>query len=332
MGMSDFVENQPEPSNFTEAAPSGKDASDSPPAGGEGGGESVSGAENSSPSPAEPNNSDSATTATPAAAPTTAATPTSATTANPVTSPNEILNSILSKIGDIDQQANFKMMIYGEPGSTKSSFSATAPNNLIADLEDGLISAKSSPHGIAPGVQKYPWSGFEDFTKLVVSFAQNPPELDRFKVLTIDTFSDLHKRALAEVTEREWRKRPSSNRYVPEVEHHSENNERMIRMIRALRDLNRDLIVVSHAKTVEPKNKPAKTYPDFSESLANKIMAMMDIVGYMTVKTIEGKPTPVLRVVTDGTIQCKTRVPLPAEIINPTYSQLRAAWEKTLMS
>lgn len=329
MGMSDFVENQPEPSGFTETSPSGEAVPDSPPAGGEGGGESVSGAENSSPSPS---NSDSATTAIQDAAPTTAVTATSATTANPVTSPNEILNSILGKIGNIDQQANFKMLIYGEPGSTKSSFSATAPNNLIADLEDGLISAKSSPNGIAPGVQKYPWSGFEDFTKLVVAFTQNPPELERFTTLTIDTFSDLHKRALAEVTEREWRKRPSSNRYVPEVEHHSENNERMIRMIRALRDLNRDLIIVSHAKTVEPKNKPAKTYPDFSESLANKIMAMMDIVGYMSVKTIEGKPTPVLRVITDGTIQCKTRVPLPAEIINPTYSQLRAAWEKTLTS
>lgn len=257
------------------------------------------------------------------------ATPVSTT---PVSTPppntDEILASLMGKIQPIGQNANFKIMIYGDPGSTKSSFTATAPNNLIVDLEDGLISAKSSPNGIADNVQAFPWQGFDALGALIGKFMEGAEPLKQFSVLSIDSFSELQKRALAEITEREWRKRPSANRFVAETEHHVENNERMMRMVRALRDLNRDLIITSHAKTVEPKGKPAKTYADFSESLSNKIMAMMDIVGYMSVKTIDGVPTPVLRVVTDGTIHCKTRVPLPAEILNPTYSGLRRAWEE----
>lgn len=242
---------------------------------------------------------------------------------------NSVLNGIMSKIQPIGQNANFKMLIYGDPGTTKSSFVAGAPNNLIVDLEDGLLSAKSSPVGIAEGVQAYPWNGFEDFTNLVMAFMQDPPELKPFQVLSIDSFSEMHKRALAEVTEREWMKRPSSNRFVPETEHHMENNERMIRMIRALRDLNRDLILTAHAKTVEPKNKLPKTYADFSESLSNKIMGMMDVVGYMVKREVEGKVVPVMIVVGDGTIHCKTRIPLPPEIVNPTYAGIKKIWEES---
>lgn len=243
---------------------------------------------------------------------------------------DDILNSLMGNIEEIGQSSTFKLMLYGDPGTTKSSLAATAPNNLIVDLEDGLISAKSSPHGIANNVKRFPWKGFDALSVLITKLLENPKELEWVEVLTIDSFSDLHKRALAEITEREWRKRPSSNRFVPETEHHQENNERIYRLLRTLRELNRDLIITAHSKTVEPKNKPPKTYSDFSESLNNKIMGLMDIVGHMSMKEVDGKMVPVMRVITDDIIQCKTRVPLPEEIINPTWPMLKAAWQKSL--
>ena len=263
--------------------------------------------------------------------------PSPATTDEPSIAPaitqpvvDNTINEILAKIGDdITSGAKMKMLIYGEPGSMKSSFTATAANNLVLDLEDGLISAKHSPHGVAHNVRPYPWQGFEDFAKLIGVLQNNPPELDWIDVLSIDTFSDLHKRALAEVTEREWRKRPSSNRFVAETEHHVENNERMLRMIRALRDLNRDLLIVTHSKTVEPKGKPSKTYADFSESLSNRIMGMMDIVGYAEKKVIDDEVSMVVKFTGDGSIHCKTRIPLPDEMINPTFSDIKKVWEES---
>lgn len=252
--------------------------------------------------------------------------------ATPVASqdPEEILNNILGKIGDkIGASSNLKIIIYGDPGSMKSSYVATAPNNLIVDLEDGLMSAKISPHGVADNVRPYPWDGFENFAKLIGALKMAPPQLDWVEVVSIDTFSELHKRGLAEITEREWRKRPSTNRYVPESDHHQENNERMLRVIRALKEMKRDLIITTHATTVEPKGKPSKTYPDFSEKLANKIEAMMDVVGYCEKKVIDNKLCMVMKVREDSGVHTKTRLNLPAEMINPTFADIKKVWEES---
>lgn len=250
-------------------------------------------------------------------------------------SQEDILNDIMGNIGEgIGHGSNLKILIYGDPGSMKSSLAATAPNNLVADLEDGLMAAKFAPHGIAENVRPYPWKGFENFANLIGTFLNNPPELDWVETFTIDTFSELHRRALAEITEREWRRRPGSvNRYVPETEHHMENNERMLRMIRALRDMNRNLILLTHGTTVEPKGKPSKTYPDFSEKLANKIEGMMDAVGYAEKRVIEfpegKKLCQVVKFQADEGIHCKTRIPLPAEMINPTMADILRVWEES---
>lgn len=242
---------------------------------------------------------------------------------------DDILKSLMANIHDIGAKENFKILIYGDPGTTKSSFAATAPNNLIVDLDDGLISAKSSPNGIAPNVRSFPWQTFDHLSALINKLRQRPAELDWVEVLTIDPFSEMHKRGLDEVLAREHAKAPRTfNRYKPDGDHHQENNNRMLAIIRALKDLDRDLIITAHAKTTEPKNQPAKTYPDFSESLANKIEGMMDIVGYMTRREIDGQMVPVLRVQSDGTVHAKTRVPLPVEIANPTFAQLRAEFDK----
>jgi hypothetical protein len=248
-------------------------------------------------------------------------------TPNPPTT-DDVLANILPKIGDIGAVGNFKMMIIGPPGQTKSSFIATAPDNLIFDFEDGLISAKGSPHGVADGTQAIPYTNFEEFGVLVAGLMNKDERLSKYKVFSIDTLSDLHKRFLQEVTERDWRRQPSRNRYVPETEQYTEVNERILRVVRALRDLPMDILITSHSKTVEPKNAQSATYADFSESLSNKVMAQMDIVGYLQFKNIDNKMVPVLRTVTDGVIRCKSRIPLPAEIINPTYSDIRSAWEE----
>lgn len=246
--------------------------------------------------------------------------------------PNAILQGIMGKIGDkIGSNAKCKILLYGDPGSMKSSLAATAPNNLVADLEDGLIAAKFSPHGVADSVRPYPWGGFEDFANLVGILAMGPEELAWVETFTIDSLSEVHRRALAEVTEREHRNRPGSvNKYVAETDHHQENNERILRMIRALRDMNRNLILIAHANTVEPKGKPAKTYPDFSEKLANKIEGMMDIVGYCEKKmTDDGKLVQVVRFKSDDGTHCKTRIPLPNEMVNPTMADILSVWEES---
>lgn len=254
---------------------------------------------------------------------------TSSVTATPVSgtvSADDILNSVLDKIGDIGTDNRLKLMIIGPPGQGKSSLLASAEDLLAYDFEDGLISAYGSPHGVGRGTQSIPYTNMNDFRTLVGAFINGDPRLAKYKAFGLDTLSDLHKRDLAEICDREWRRKPSFNRYVPETEQYTEVNERIVRVVRALRDLPIDIIITSHSKTVEPKSGPSKTYADFSESLSNKIMAMMDVVGYLQFKNIDKQMVPVLRVKTDGVIHCKSRTFMPDEIINPTYGEIKRLW------
>lgn len=254
------------------------------------------------------------------------------TVRSPVTTtdPAEALASVLGNIQDkIGTGANLKMMIFGEPGSFKSSFTATAPNQIAVDLEDGLISAKVSPHGVAENVRPYPWRGFDNFNLFVDVLTGDPEELNWVEVVGVDTFSEMHKRGLQELMEREHRKRPSINQFVPETEHHTENNERMLRTMRKLLDTRRNVIISTHSRTVEPKNKPAKTFADFSESLSNKLMGMMDVVGYCEKRIVDNKVVMVMRFQGDGTVHCKQRIGLSDELINPTYADILKVWEES---
>lgn len=237
-----------------------------------------------------------------------------------------ITNALLGSIQEIKPGAsNFKMLVYGDPGCTKSSFAAGAPHNLIVDFEKGLQSALHSPVGIGEGTVALPFKSVRQIEAIVQRYQANDPAFAKWNILTLDTISDLHKRALQEVTERKWANAPSMrNRFVPETEDYIEVNEMLTRLVRSLRDIEKDIIVLAHAKTVEPKNRPAKTYPDFSESLANKLEAMMDVVAYVQMQPDDqGNMMPVFQVKTAEGIHAKTRLDLPDMIANPTWVQFK---------
>ncbi len=247
------------------------------------------------------------------------------------------IDKLLSRMAPVGTKANFKILIYGPPGGTKSSF-LNIPNCLVYDQEGGLISIKSwckqSGQPVAENLQSIPFTSFAQADFLLDNLTNKIPELDFVKVFAIDTMNDFHRKALMnEVVAKAHRNAPTSvSRWVPQTEHHQENNEKMLDFVRRIRDLDRDVVLLAHSKTVEPKGKPAKTYPDFSESMANKIEAMMDLVGYMEMVEANGEHFPVMRVAADAGIHAKTRVPLPALIKNPTYAQLRKAWEDLVES
>lgn len=263
---------------------------------------------------------------------------TSAATQQAMNDYDAVTDALLNSIGDIGESSNLKMLIYGDPGTMKSSLLGTAPNNLIYDFEDGLIAAKTAVHHtgrpLAPNVKALPYKSMFQAEAIVKRLAAKDPAFAWVEVFSIDTVSSMHKRTIEMVTEREWAKRPSTrNKYKTETEEYAEVNEILTRYVRSLADLDRNLIILAHAQTVTPKNRPDKTYPDFSEKLANKLEAMMDIVGYMFKMEVDDgqggkKIVPVLRVNGDETIHCKSRIPLPDLIQDPTYEQLKFAWEQ----
>lgn len=246
---------------------------------------------------------------------------------------DEILAALISRISPVgDTRPNLKILIYSEAGAGKTTWAAGAPNNLIIDAEDGLASIRNHPELVKDSVQRYPYKSFEGTEKLIQYLHEGNPAFSSIETVTIDSLSELHKKGLAETTEREWKKNPlANNRYVAETEHHTENNEHIRRLVSSLKDLDRNLILISHARTVEPKGKPAKTYPDFSEKLANTIAGIVDIVAYIDIREIDGETKRVFRFHTDGSVMAKTRIGgLPEEAANVTWDSLWDAFQKHL--
>lgn len=241
---------------------------------------------------------------------------------------DEVLAKILAKITPLNEtKPNLKVLLYSLPDGGKTTFAATAPHNLVIDAEDGTTSLANNPELLGAGSKRMPYINFAVTERVIQYLNEKNPEFDWVETLTIDTLSELHKKGLAEVTEREFQKSPLlNNRYVAETEHHTENNEHIRRLVSSLKDLDRNLIILAHSKTVEQKGKPVKTYPDFSEKLANTLAAMMDIVIYLEKKEIDGKVQRVFHFHTDANTMTKSRIGgLPAAATDVTWEVL---WKK----
>lgn len=249
---------------------------------------------------------------------------------------DEVLAALEARISPVSmKQTRGKFFFYGPPGSGKTVLAAQAPKPLIVDVERGTLSINNHKDSIdTDNVAVLEYKSFRQLELLIKKLNEGAfPEIE---TVIIDSMSELHKRGLQEITEREWRNGNGRNkdgvkrnRYVPETEDHTENNEHIRRLTSSLRDLNRNLVVISHHRTKDGKDGGlAAIYPDFSEKLANTLMGIFDAIGYLSIERKNQQEVRTLRVRTDGKIACKTRLgALPDVIEDPTWDVL---WDAVL--
>lgn len=261
-----------------------------------------------------------------ASSPTVPETKIAATAAN---TSDALLDAILGNIKIIGEaKPPIKLMLYSLPGAGKTSLAGQIPNNLIIDTEHGRLTLDQNPDLVAENVKVFPFTSFDGIERTIKKFIEAPAALADIETITIDTLNNLHKRGLAAVTERAWAQNPvSNNKYVAETEHHTENNERVRQLVQDAVDTGRNIIIMAHSRTIEPKNQTARTFPDFSEKLANVIAGMVDVVGYMYMTEIDGENKRVIRFRPTESVTAKTRVKgLPDNMIDPTWDKILEVW------
>jgi phage nucleotide-binding protein len=250
------------------------------------------------------------------------ATPIEAASATPT---DQILQGLLGRISDSAISAKHaKVLLFGPSGTGKTVLGAGGPKSLVIDVEKGAVSLKNH---YAPGVVKVlEYKSFYQVEELVRYLNENHPAFADIETLVVDSGSELHKRGLAEITERKWRAEGANmgnqqRRYTAETEDHTENNEHIRRLTSALRDLNRNLVFIAHHRVVMNKDNTVRAViPDFSDKLANTLAGIFDVVGFLSVQEKDGVAKRYLRVRTDGVIAAKTRLDaLPTIIEEPTF-------------
>jgi phage nucleotide-binding protein len=246
--------------------------------------------------------------------------------AEPVSSEPEvdtILASLEARIGTAkNKNRHLKMLVIGDPGTGKTTYSATAPNNLIVDIEKGtavLVGGEYEDTSILE------YKSFFQLEMLIQKLAEG--HFPHIETVTIDSLSELSKRGLQELTEVKFANSGgTSNKYVPEVSEYTENNEHMRRIVSGLRDLERNLICISHVKeAVNKKTGVVQKRADFSEKLAGTMNGIFDVVGLLTFDAETGERRMQIQPTPEALV--KTRVTgLPAFVEDPKWDIFYSAY------
>lgn len=199
-------------------------------------------------------------------------------------------------------QPRIKALIYGAPGSGKTTFAATAARHpamgpvLLANIDKGALSIAS-----VPGIDAVDVTTIQDFEDLFWALAGNSEEFRGYKTVILDGLSDLQKIDMEEIAARALKKDPAKRESIDhrQIEDYGESISRLQRIARQYRDLaNRPenplhIIGTAWAKETYPKVDtrkvqkanlaPLSVTPDLSEKLARSIAGYMDFLWYMTV-------------------------------------------------
>lgn len=243
---------------------------------------------------------------------------------NPVavnTETDEILSKLMARIAPVaSAPKRRKVLVYGEPGTGKTVFAATAPNPLIVDIERGTTSLTNHPELSSTAVMEFRSVG--QLELLIAKLAEGA--LPEYETVVIDSFSELQKRDLDDILATAAKQDASRNKFLPTGPDYNINTEHMRRIASSLRDLDRNVIVTCHVKEEKDDSTGRLLVrPNLTPKLAGTMAGIFDVVGYMSVNGSGESATRTLQVHPTNRVTAKTRIGgLPAVIENPTFNTL----------
>jgi hypothetical protein len=241
--------------------------------------------------------------------------------------------------------ALLKLMLYGQPGTGKTFFGASASEvgkTLFLNVEGGMMSAKPSPNIMVFDVRNTPSQSAIAFLDQVLwaladrNLTENP-WIDGLKTIVLDSGSEYSAAALEWIVRNEVQNNPKrkgasvDNAWVDDYGRLTSTLKRQFRM---LKDLPYNVIVTALAKSKYPKladgspsDNPSETKPDFTDKVAESIMGYMDAVWYayrMPPGENEKEGKPVILTQPHGVVRAKTRgVAFPTKLdkvlVQPTF-------------
>lgn len=213
-----------------------------------------------------------------------------------------------------------RLVLYGDPGVGKTTLAATAPRPFFIDTDGGLISIAvegEAPVTFAP-------QGYKDVEGLYFWLRDRS---DEFDTVVIDSIDSLQRLLLDEIVD-QGRAKASGNsilEFVPEQAEYLANQRQIQRILHAMRQLDKHVIV-----TAAVRERSGKRVPDVSPGLLNYVQRWSSVTGELVVAAIEenDEPQRVLAVAPSPQRETKTRFrSLLPYIVAPTFPKLWAAIE-----
>lgn len=171
----------------------------------------------------------------------------------------------------VPEQHKVKALVYGKPGTGKTSFAATAPKPLFLSAEWGLLSiAKLKPDYVEI-------KSFHDLKEALVYLRTQKHD---YETVIIDSITEVNEIIKAEITARTGRA-IQKNDWV-------EVQEKIKQIIRGFRDLNMHCLFLALETIEKDEERMISINPALNGKAATDIAGFMDIVGYISLDKATG--------------------------------------------
>lgn len=225
----------------------------------------------------------------------------------------------LLNTADPQSKPSIVMMVYGEGGVGKTTFTSTAPNPILADCEGG--SKYFGLRGIAMDVAMIEkWSDMKEFLDLAKG--------TKYETVIIDPIGELMEKLKTFMIAQNDSKLVQKSG-DPTMAGWGWLKQTMRNYLKVLRDSGKHVILVAHLDEKMDEDRMIKR-PMIATKLSDEIVNMVDVVSYMTMVTREGETKRVLIVDPENDkYTAKDRTGQLGKYIEPDFSKIVKACQGT---
>lgn len=216
------------------------------------------------------------------------------------------------------------MLVYGQGGVGKTTFTSTAPKPLLADCENG--SKYFGLRGITMDIALIEnWNDIEQFYLHV----KNHPEYETVVVDPIGELMEKLKLHIQRSKEKKWVQYDGSLT----MSGWGEMKDRMRNFVKSIKDLGRHMILVAHVEEKDDEGKVIKR-PKIMTKISEDLIALVDIVGMMEVirqpnEAGEVVDKRVIRVQPTEKYEGKDRTGQLGSVVEPDFQKIVNACQGT---
>src|SRR3990167_7091747 len=220
---------------------------------------------------------------------------------------------------DAQVRPSLVMLVYGEGGVGKTTFSTTAPRPLLVDCENGGKYLGLRGIDVDRAIVEK-WSDMKDVLEFV--------KLEKYETIVIDPVGELMdklKRYMLALNDSKLSQKDGS----PTMAGWGWLKKTLREYIKVLRDSGKNVILVAHLDEKDDEGRLVKR-PKIETKLSDDLVNMVDVVAYMTVVQGDGETKRVL-IVDPGNDKytAKDRTGQLGKIIEPDFSKIIEACQGT---
>ncbi|MCM1140466.1 MAG: ATP-binding protein [Muribaculum sp.] len=178
---------------------------------------------------------------------------------------------LIKKSNELTIPSTVKMMVYGQPGTGKTTFALSAPKPLLLDFDNGVKRVNMAHLEGIDIVQVENWGEIQQLLQ------QNVAELAPYQTIVVDTIGKMMDFVIAYCC----------GTRQPQIKDWGRINQEFTWFTRALSMLNKHIVFVAHRDS-RKEGEETVFIPALREKNYNSIVTELDLLGYLEMKSERG--------------------------------------------